>query len=59
MVSVILANNEVGTLNPISDISKWTARHGVRLHTDAAQAVGHVPVRRPILGGGSAKFHGS
>ena len=40
----MLANNETGALQPIREISKIAAEHGVLLHTDAAQAVGKVPV---------------
>jgi cysteine desulfurase len=43
-VSVMWANNEVGTLQPIGDIAARTRRYGVPLHVDAAQAVGQVPV---------------
>ncbi|MCL1845390.1 MAG: cysteine desulfurase NifS [Defluviitaleaceae bacterium] len=41
LVSIILANNEVGTIQPIQQFAEITARHGVTLHTDAVQAVGH------------------
>jgi cysteine sulfinate desulfinase/cysteine desulfurase-like protein len=39
LVSIMLANNEVGTLQSIAEIAAITRRHGVLLHTDAAQAV--------------------
>ncbi|MCL1877958.1 MAG: aminotransferase class V-fold PLP-dependent enzyme, partial [Defluviitaleaceae bacterium] len=42
LVSIILANNEVGTIQPVARFSKIAARHGVPFHTDAVQAVGHV-----------------
>ena len=44
LVSIMLANNETGTLQPIEEISRITRAHGVRLHTDAAQAVGKIEV---------------
>ena len=50
LVSVMLANNEVGTLQPIGEIAAACRRHGVLLHSDAAQAVGKVPVDVGALG---------
>ena len=44
MVSVMWANNEVGTLQPIEEVVALAAEHGVPVHTDAVQAVGAVPV---------------
>jgi cysteine desulfurase len=44
VVSIIMANNEVGTIQPLAQISEITRKHGTLLHTDAVQAVGHVPV---------------
>ncbi|MCW2766188.1 MAG: cysteine desulfurase [Nocardioides sp.] len=44
LVSVMWANNEVGTLEPIEDIVAITSEHGIPVHTDAVQAVGAVPV---------------
>lgn len=44
LVSVMLANNEVGTLNPIAEIGHVCRDAGVLFHTDATQAVGHLPV---------------
>lgn len=44
MISVMWANNEVGTLQPITDVVALAARHGIPVHTDAVQAVGAVPV---------------
>jgi len=43
LVSVIYANNEVGTINPLAEISKITKSKDVLFHTDAVQAVGHIP----------------
>jgi cysteine desulfurase len=50
LVSVMLANNEVGTLEPVAEIAAACRRRGVLLHTDAAQAVGKVPVDAGALG---------
>jgi len=44
LVSVMWANNEVGTLQPIDEVVAAAAEHGIPVHTDAVQAVGHVPV---------------
>jgi cysteine desulfurase len=44
LVSVMWANNEVGTLQPVEDVVAIAARHGIPVHTDAIQAVGAVPV---------------
>src|SRR5262245_59829287 len=44
VVSVMWANNEVGTLQPIEDVVAVAAEHGIPVHTDAVQAVGAVPV---------------
>jgi cysteine desulfurase len=50
LVTVMLANNEVGTLQPIDEISRFCRARGVVLHTDAAQAVGKIPVDVSALG---------
>jgi cysteine desulfurase len=44
LVSVMYANNEVGTINPIAELGAISRERGVVFHTDAVQAVGHVPV---------------
>jgi cysteine desulfurase len=44
LVSVMWANNEVGTLEPVEDVVAIAAEHGIPVHTDAIQAVGAVPV---------------
>ena len=44
LISIMLANNEIGTIQPIDEIGKIARNHGVFFHTDAAQAVGHIPV---------------
>ncbi len=50
LVSLMLANNEVGTLQPVAEIAEACRRRGVPVHTDAAQAVGKVPVDAATLG---------
>ena len=44
LISVMYANNEVGTIQPIAEIGKIARKHGICFHTDAVQAVGHVPI---------------
>lgn len=44
LASVMLANNEVGTIEPIAALGEIAHAHGVLMHTDAVQAVGHIPV---------------
>src|SRR5678810_759303 len=44
LVAIMYANNEIGTIQPIREISAIARRHGVLLFTDATQAVGKVPV---------------
>jgi len=44
LVSLMWANNEVGTIQPVREAARLAAKHGVPLHTDAVQAVGQVPV---------------
>lgn len=50
LVSVMLSNNEIGTIEPIKELSEITHRHGALFHTDAVQAVGHIPVDVKALG---------
>ncbi len=50
LVSVMLANNEVGTLEPVREIARLCRERGVAVHTDAAQAVGKIPVDVRDLG---------
>jgi len=50
LVSVMLANNETGTLQPVSEISKLTKERGIALHTDAVQAAGKIPLDTHELG---------
>lgn len=44
LLSVMYANNEIGTIAPIRELGKIAREHGVLFHTDATQAVGHVPI---------------
>ena len=50
LVSVMLANNEIGTIQPVREIAEICKACGVPLHTDAVQAVGHIPVNVNELG---------
>jgi len=50
LVSVMLANNDVGTLQPVGEIASWVKARGGLVHTDAVQAVGKIPVRVGELG---------
>lgn len=44
LVSVMMANNEIGTINPIHLLSEFAHKRGALFHTDAVQAVGHIPI---------------
>jgi cysteine desulfurase len=50
LVSVMAANNETGVLQPIAELSRVAHEHGVLIHTDAAQAVGKIPLNVTELG---------
>ena len=63
LVSVMYANNEIGTIQPIREIGRICREHGVVFHTDAVQAVGHIPVdvkddNIDMLSASAHKFHG-
>jgi cysteine desulfurase len=50
LVSIMHANNETGTIQPIAELARITHRHGAVFHTDAAQTVGKIPVDVDELG---------
>lgn len=50
LVSVMMANNEVGTIEPIQRLCSTAHAHGALFHTDAVQAVGHIPIDVKSLG---------
>ncbi len=50
LVSVMHANNEVGTIQPIGEIARMARKRGILVHTDAAQSVGKIPVDAAELG---------
>ena len=50
LISIMHANNEVGTIQPIEDCAQIARQHGIPFHTDAAQSVGKIPTRVDELG---------
>lgn len=63
LVTVIFANNEIGSVLPIAEIGEACRAHGVLFHTDAVQAAGHIPVNVKkqnidMLSLSAHKFHG-
>ncbi|MDZ4344309.1 MAG: IscS subfamily cysteine desulfurase [Candidatus Binatia bacterium] len=50
LISIMQANNEIGTIQPIEEISRMAKERGILLHTDATQAVGRIPVDVDKLG---------
>ena len=63
LVTIMFVNNEIGTVQPIREIGKLCRERGVLFHTDAVQAVGHVPVdvaadNIDMLSLAAHKFHG-
>jgi cysteine desulfurase len=50
LITVMHANNEVGTIQPIAEISRIAKKHGIVMHTDAAQSVGKIPTDVEQLG---------
>jgi cysteine desulfurase len=64
LVSVMLANNEIGTIQPIAEIGKYLRTRDILFHTDAVQAIGHIPVnvndlRVDFLTASAHKFNGA
>jgi len=63
LVTIMMANNEIGTIQPIREIGAICRKHGVLFHTDAVQAVGHVLIdvkadNIDMLSASAHKFHG-
>ena len=63
LVTIMTANNEIGTIQPIAEIGAVCKKHGVLFHTDAVQAVGHLPIdvkaqNIDMLSASAHKFHG-
>ncbi len=63
LVTIMTANNEIGTIQPIAEIGRICKEKGVLFHTDAVQAVGHIPVKVKdmncdMLSVSAHKFHG-
>ncbi|MBE0696644.1 MAG: aminotransferase class V-fold PLP-dependent enzyme, partial [Anaerolineaceae bacterium] len=63
LVSVIYANNEIGTVNPVADIGRICHERGIPFHTDAVQAGAHLPINVEaehidLLALGAHKFYG-
>jgi cysteine desulfurase NifS len=50
LITIMHANNEVGTIEPIADMARLARRHGILVHTDAAQSVGKIPTSIDTLG---------
>jgi cysteine desulfurase NifS len=50
LLTIMHANNEVGTIQPIADLARLAGQHGILVHTDAAQSVGKIPTSIAILG---------
>ena len=50
LISIMFANNEIGTIEPIKKISEIAHKHGIIFHTDAVQAVGNIPIDVQKLG---------
>ena len=63
LVTIMTANNEIVTIQPIAEIGELCHKHGVLFHTDAVQAVGHLPIdvkaqNIDMLSASAHKFHG-
>ena len=63
LISIMAANNEIGTIQPIAEIGKLAHEHGILFHTDAVQAIGAIPIdvnemNIDMLSMSGHKFHG-
>ena len=63
LISVMFANNEIGTIEPVKEIGEIAHRHGIIFHTDAVQAMCHVPINVmdmniDLLSASAHKFNG-
>lgn len=58
LVSIMLANNEIGTIQPVQEIAALCRERGILTHTDAVQAVGHIPLHIHDLGVDLLSFSG-
>ncbi|WP_194611689.1 cysteine desulfurase family protein [Clostridium vitabionis] len=63
IVSIMYGNNEIGTIEPIAELAKIVHAHGALFHTDAVQAVGHIPINVhkeniDLLSSSAHKFNG-
>ncbi len=64
LVTVMFANNEIGTIQPVQEIGEICRAHKVLFHTDAVQAIGHIPINVAeyhidMLSASAHKFHGA
>ena len=50
LISIMFANNEIGTIQPVKEIAEIAREHGILFHTDAVQAYGHVPINVDAFG---------
>lgn len=63
LVSIMMANNEIGTIEPINELAEVAHKYGILFHTDAVQAVGHIPINVndlfvDMLSASAHKFNG-
>lgn len=63
LITIMAANNEIGTIQPLKEIGEIAKEHGILFHTDAVQAYGHIPLNVDVLhidmlSASGHKFHG-